>query len=272
VSSRARVSLALAGAVAICAAAAGLGKAVGPLNRTTAKDHGGDMGAMSELGGLAIAMDGDRLALNTKTLRAGHPSRISFRILDQKNRPVTDFDLEHEKRMHFIVIRRDLTGFQHLHPRMRTDGTWSVTAAPLAAGEYRIFADFKSGQDRILGADLFVPGDVNLEPFPRASTIVQAGPYEVTLQPIELRAGKANKLDFTVTRDGRTAQLGTYLGARAHMVTLREGDLGFLHTHAEGKNISMEVSFPTVGRYRGFLQFSAGGAVRTAAFTFKVTR
>lgn len=270
--SRARVSLALAGVVAICAAAAGLGKAVGPLNRTTAKDHGGDMGAMSELGGLAIAMDGDRLALNAKRLRAGHPARISFRILDRKNRPVTDFDLEHEKRMHFIVIRRDLTGFQHLHPRMSPDGTWSVTAAPLAAGDYRIFADFKSGQDRVLGTDLFVPGDTKPQPFPPASAVARAGPYKVTLQPNELRSGKENKLDFTVTRGGRPAQLGTYLGARAHMVTLREGDLGFLHTHAEGKDISMEVSFPTVGRYRGFLQFSAGGAVRTAAFTFELTR
>ncbi|MEK8109242.1 hypothetical protein NKG94_40115 [Micromonospora sp. M12] len=28
--------------------------------------------------------------------------------------------------MHLIVVRRDLTGYQHLHPTMAKDGTWSV--------------------------------------------------------------------------------------------------------------------------------------------------
>jgi hypothetical protein len=94
----------------------------------------------------------------------------------------------------------------------------------------------------------------------------------VTLQTRELRSGKENRLDFTVTRDGRSAQLGTYLGARGHLITLRQGDLAYLHAHAEGKELSIKASFPTRGRYRSFLQFSAGGAVRTAAFTFEVTR
>jgi hypothetical protein len=70
-----------------------------------------------------------------------------------------DFDLEHDRRMHLIVVRRDLTGFQHPHPEMAPDGTWST---PLELGEpggYRVFADFKSGgAARTLGADLHVAG------------------------------------------------------------------------------------------------------------------
>ena len=31
---------------------------------------------------------------------------------------VRDFDVTHEKRMHLILARRDLTGFQHLHPEL----------------------------------------------------------------------------------------------------------------------------------------------------------
>ena len=34
-----------------------------------------------------------------------------------------DFDVEHTKRMHFIVVRRDMTGFQHLHPTQAADGS-----------------------------------------------------------------------------------------------------------------------------------------------------
>ena len=32
----------------------------------------------------------------------------------------------HERRMHLIVVRRDGTGFQHLHPEMDAAGTWTV--------------------------------------------------------------------------------------------------------------------------------------------------
>ena len=36
--------------------------------------------------------------------------------------------------MHLIVVRRDMTGFQHLHPRQGADGSWSVPADPARAG------------------------------------------------------------------------------------------------------------------------------------------
>jgi hypothetical protein len=110
-------------------------------------------------------------------------------------------------------------------------------------------------------------------PLPAPSTVVHAGPYTVTLQTPALRSGKKEQqLDFVVTRNGRPAQLGTYLGARGHLITLREGDLAYLHGHADEQKLTVKTSFPTVGRYRSFLQFNAGGHVRTAAFTFEVTR
>ena len=56
--------------------------------------------------------------------------------------PITDYDVEHTKRMHLIVVRHDLTGFQHLHPTMSDDGTWSTPVTLPDAGSYRVFADF----------------------------------------------------------------------------------------------------------------------------------
>ena len=67
-----------------------------------------------------------------------------------------------------------------------------------------------------------------------------------------------------------------YLGAKGHLVALREGDLAYLHTHpAEGEGhaqgdggaIGFETEFPSEGRYRLFLQFKHDGEVHTAAFT-----
>ena len=36
--------------------------------------------------------------------------------------------------------------------------------------------------------------------------------------------------------------------------------------------LRFETTFPSAGRYRAFLQFSAGGRVRTAEFTLEVPR
>ena len=51
---------------------------------------------------------------------------LAFRIVDEAGETVTDFDTEHERRMHLIVVRRDLSGFQHVHPEQLADGSWRV--------------------------------------------------------------------------------------------------------------------------------------------------
>src|SRR3954463_9292364 len=83
---------------------------------------------------------------------------LSFRII-RDGKPVRDFDVEHTKRMHVIVVRRDLTGFQHLHPTMRADGTWKVPLTLGGAGVYRVYADFAvDGEPHTLAADLTADG------------------------------------------------------------------------------------------------------------------
>ena len=44
--------------------------------------------------------------------------------------------------MHLIVVRRDLTGYQHLHPTMTPDGTWRVPLTLPDPGVWRAYADF----------------------------------------------------------------------------------------------------------------------------------
>jgi hypothetical protein len=79
-----------------------------------------------------------------------------------------------------------------------------------------------------------------------------------------------------VSKDGReVTDIEPYLGARGHLVALREGDLAFLHVHPEdaataGAGINFGVEYPSRGAYRLFLQFKHDGAVRTVAFTEEV--
>ena len=47
--------------------------------------------------------------------------------------PVTDYEVAHEKRLHLVAVRRDFTGFQHVHPEQDADGAWT-TASTCTAG------------------------------------------------------------------------------------------------------------------------------------------
>ena len=184
-----------------------------------------------------------------------------------------DFDVEHTKRMHFIVVRRDMTGFQHLHPTQRADGTWSVAVTLRDAGSYRVFADFSvDGKPHTLADDLAADGTVRSRRCPRPSTSVDVDGLHVRLTEGASRAGAESELAFDVTRDGKPVAVEQYLGAKGHLVALRQGDLAFLHVHPDEDACASWPTFPTAGRYRLFLQFKTDGRVHTAAFTQEVSR
>jgi hypothetical protein len=225
-----------------------------------------------------VSEDGLSLKLDRTTLPRGRRARLSFRILDEAGRAVRDFEEEQEKRMHLIVVRRDMQGFQHLHPSVDRDGRWSVPVVLPEAGSYRAFADFqRDGEKSTLGADLAVDGPLDWKSLPAAApTATTRGGYEVRLGGGGSRAGSETDLAFTVSRDGEPVRTEPYLGAGGHLVALREGDLAYLHTHPAGGEGDAEVTFatefPSEGRYRLFFQFQHEGRVQTAAFTREVAR
>lgn len=272
----------LAGFAAALAALFGVGALAGGLLDPSAPGgeaaasgmgHGGASAMAMAVRGLAVAGDGARLVLDTPELRRGHTERLRFRIVDGRGGAIRDFDVEHTKRMHLIVVRRDLTGFQHVHPVMAPDGTWSVPLRVGDPGSYRVFADFSRGtKPQTLAGDLRVDGDADLRPLPAPSAVaISAAGYEVRMAGGAAHAGDEAHLRFTITKDGRTIRTAPYLGAGGHLVALRDGDLAFLHVHPSGDSTAFDATFPTTGAYRLFLQFRVGGAVQTVAFTEAVS-
>ena len=242
--------------------------------------HESSSGATAgDLPGLAVADAGYRLVPARTSVAPGPSAEYAFRILGPDGETVRDFEVEHERRMHLIVVRRDFEGFQHLHPEQLPDGTWTVELDARLPGVHRVFADFAAaGRSLTLGTDLFVPGDFDPEPLaPVAGTADAGGGYEVAVDTPS-HGEDAGRVHFTITGNGRELRsVEPYLGADGHLVALREHDQAFLHTHPEGKPggrgpISFQVEYPSAGRYRLFLQFKHAGEVRTAAFTRKVTR
>ncbi|MDQ4049630.1 MAG: DUF4396 domain-containing protein [Actinomycetota bacterium] len=264
----------------------------------TASEHEQGGKEPDEVRGLAVADDGLKLELDATELPRARQTQLRFTVVGANGQPVRDYEVEHDKRMHLIVVRRDLTGFQHLHPELGRDGRWSTDVKIDEAGSYRVFADFKrGGQNHTLAADLAVDGPLDSRPLAPPTTTADAGDgYEVELSGAASKAGEEAELGFSVTRDGKPVEVDDYLGAKGHLVALREGDLAYLHVHpaeaghgakageaephgagheaeAPGRDpIRFMTEFPSDGRYGLFLQFKHEGKVHTAAFTREVAR
>jgi hypothetical protein len=223
--------------------------------------------------GLAVSQDSLTLGLDPASPTPGRRFTLRFAIRDANGHVVRDFDVEHTRRMHLILARRDLSGFQHLHPTQAADGSWSAPVTLRDPGTYRVFADFSTGgKPRTLGSDLTADGAVRSRPLPQPVPAVRVDGLGVRLASGRPRAGREAELSYQVTHAGRPVQIAPYLGARGHLVALREGDLAFLHVHPEADRLRFMAQFPSAGRYRVFLQFRAGGRLHTAPFTVEVAR
>ena len=274
----ARIAGFAAGLVLVFGAAVGVGNAVGPTHRAAAQSSGehGMAGGPAMLQGLAVADDRFRLVAQTDGFTPGREREFRFRIVDRKGATVRDFEIEHTKRLHLIVVRRDLTRYVHVHPVEQADGSWTVPLRFRDPGTYRVFADFTAaGAERTtLGTDVIVPGEAGSDPLPPPAATASADGYQVA---ISSRAGEGEEraLAFTVTREGQPVRVEPYLGADGHLVVLRQGDLAYLHAHPEekagsGGPIRFMVDYPSAGSYRLFLQFKHEGRVHTVAFTQEV--
>jgi hypothetical protein len=231
------------------------------------------------------------------------PTTIKYRIKNDKGDVVTDFAIAHEKVMHFIVVRRDLTQFQHLHPDFNQEtGEFRVAVAFPAPGPYRFFADFTPGTDNpmqlpvTVSSDLTV-GDVpDFQPqavTPDTKKEVSVPPdYHVTYTlPSELQSQTPVTYSLVVEKDNQPVILENYLGALGHSVVLKAETLDYIHTHAgeqgdpmehgehgghamppaqQENNIDFSTTFPDAGIYRIFTQFQHQGNVLTTAYTVAV--
>ena len=238
--------------------------------------HGGHAGAHGTPGGLSVSAGGYTLEARPTVFEVGREEAFGVRIVDRAGREVRDLDEQHEQLMHLIVVRRDLSHYQHLHPSLDEDGSWSVPLTLPVPGVYRAFVDFSvNGEPLTLGVDLTAPGDLRVDPLPGPTNAVRIEDgYEVVLEAETPTADARSLLRFRIERGGREIEdLEPYLGAMGHLVALREGDLAYLHVHptgGAGTQIEFHTEFPSQGRYRLFLQFAHAGVVRTAAFTVEI--
>lgn len=245
--------------------------------------HGGhDASAAAHLGGLALAEGGHTLDSISAPANVGEAGTLSFRILDEHGDPVTDYEIEHDKELHLIVVRTDGAEFRHVHPERDAEGVWSIDWSWRKAGTYRVFADFTASGSEPLTLSRTVQVAGALAPVdPQPARLARVAGLDVRLRG-ELVAGAASELTVSVTRDGTAVtDLEPYLGAFGHLVALRQGDLGYAHVHPEGAHphagdrsgpdVSFAASVPTPGRYLLYFDFQVGGTVHSVPFVVDAT-
>ncbi|MET8256612.1 hypothetical protein ACFYPG_08785 [Micromonospora sp. NPDC005553] len=270
------------GLAAVFGAAYGIGRVVDPAPVAESRHDDATTPTADERGGT-----GDRLPGGLLVSERGYTlepidapaDEFAFRIAGPDGRPVTRYDVAHDRQMHLIVARRDLSGFRHVHPELAADGTWRVDTPLAGPGQWRAFADFTptGGESLTLGMDVTVPGELTERPLPAPTTSTTVDGYTVTLTGAP-QPGRTSSLTLTVSRDGQpVTDLEPYLGAYGHLVALRRGDLAYLHVHPDGTPgdgrtrpgpaVTFLAEVPSVGSYRLYLDFQHGGRVHTAEFT-----
>lgn len=282
-----RLAAFASGLVVVFAAAAGIGNAIGPvIEPSDTGTHGTDNATTAGVSpgtavkGLSVSQDGYTLDLEQDTHPVGAGTPFAFAITGPGGQPVTSFTPTHEKDLHLIVVRRDTTGYQHLHPQRDASGRWSIPLTLPTAGAYKVFADFAPGDSTdalTLAADLSAPGSYEPQSLPTETRTAQVDGYTVDIDG-DLVPGQDAAVTLRVSKDGQpVTDLDPYLGSYGHLVALRAGDLAYLHVHPQGEpgdgstaagpDISFAVEVPTDGTYRLYLDFQHEDVVRTAAFT-----
>jgi hypothetical protein len=223
--------------------------------------------------------------------KAGEPVALELRV--RRRDPegiVTAFDIAHEKTMHVVIVRDDLSQFSHEHPEMSADGTFRLRYTFPTGGDYHVFADTapRGAGSQVLMAKVAVQGgkterfDVRRAPAETKSLVKKVEGVEIELQSGSLPARRTTGVTFTL-RDAATGRaitdLQPYLGAMGHLILIHQDGITFVHSHPDERvpdaghdgKVPFLVRFPKPGMYRGWSQFQRDGKILTGDFIVEAT-
>jgi hypothetical protein len=232
------------------------------------------------------------MKITPQAVRPGQPARLSFTVRHPDTRAtVFTYATVHERQFHLFVVSHDLDYYDHVHPEMQADGSWTIDVTLPKAGYYKLIADFLplGGTPQVVPR-LLVTGDAGDLVAARANLPSDdglrktAGSMDVALSlPADgLVAGRDETLHYHVV-DAKTGQpvtdLEPYLAAFGHTLVVSEDTLEYIHAHpveqlpekiddaAGGPDLTFKALLPKPGRYRLWTQLKRDNVVTTARFT-----
>ncbi|MFC7443132.1 hypothetical protein [Laceyella putida] len=215
---------------------------------------------------------------------ANQPKGLTIQVNDQTGKPVNEFEINHEKKMHLIIVSEDLSHFDHLHPNYQGNGKFKVETNFPQGGKYKLYADFipQGGNEATEPKWVEVKGATSQkQPLqPDAILVKTVDGKEVSLKfDSTPQANQETMLTFHI-KDAKTKQpitkLEKYLGAVGHVVIISSDAEQYLHVHpadenATGPDAMFHTTFPKAGVYKIWGQFQHQGKVFTVPFVVNVS-
>ena len=195
--------------------------------------------------------------------------------------------------VHLVAVNRDLSWYEHLHPRADGD-SWTTAITFPAEDDYILhviarpanFSQLVRNQPIRVGGGATAAPRQPLKTSPREK---RSGSYTIRLHPNPdpPAAGIWNSLVFHIARDGEPVTNLTPTGSLGHMVILAEGGEDFVYAHSTdgealggvrgrahvrakpgdshrghvgdtGPEVTFHSQFPRVGKYKIWVEFLAG--------------
>lgn len=213
------------------------------------------------------------LTVKPRVPKPHEAAKLEFSIRDPWNsRPVTNFQVVHERLFHMFVVSQDLQFFIHDHPVLGPGGTFHFDTAFPQPGLYRVIGEFypDGAMPQMIAKTVIVPGaapaPVKLDRDYSTKT-TENMQVELATTPPQPIAGMKTLMFFRVKPgDG----LEQYLGAWGHMLAASDDLIDLMHSHPfladGGPQIQFNMIFPRAQTYRIWVQFQRKGVVNTARF------
>lgn len=207
---------------------------------------------------------------------------LKFLLRNPDGSYVFDQDLEetHTKKLHLIIVKNDLSEFQHLHPDTG-DQFWSVNPTIKTPGTYEVYADYKikDKANQVASTEITVGTVSDTIQYPSLSPELKATNTDITAQ-LALDQANSNTITIELSKNGKAfSDLQPYLGAAGHFIILEHNKPEtFLHTHPidieipKDSKLNFITTFTEVGTYTGFLQVMSQDTLLTFPITFQVNQ
>ncbi len=240
---------------------------------------GGRLNAARALESQAAPAAGLQLEVDvTRPLTPGQPALLELGVKDAAGMLVTDFDVEHEKPMHLIVVSEDLSTFAHLHPAMGEDGRFRVNLntasmdpdnadaakAIQLAGAHLAFAEVRPRGQEVQRLDFKLQAEGDVKPHPLVPDVTGNGqvtryfsgdgqpgkegaPYRVSFELGDMREHGMLHLSYNLERRNGDRyepidDAQNWLGMPGHAVMI--GRDVFHHLHAGHHGHHLEAAGP----------------------------
>lgn len=219
---------------------------------------------------------------SSKEVKAGEPAELELSITGTDGQRVKNFVMNHDAKVHLILIRDGLDQFFHVHPVIDAEtGMMKATHTFPVAGLYHAYADHQQPGGAMTTAvtALRVAGEPSAaKPLTvNAPGVVDADGLKANVTVSKAENGMENVVRFDLTDPlGKPVDnLETYMGARGHLVVVSADASKYVHAHpldsATAKNVvAFAAHFPQPGMYKGWGQFKQAGTVRIVPFVVNI--